>query len=160
MARLFPRLSRDSKMTCPMSHPPSPETWWFVIKNGAGPQAQLQKDKSNAFSLRMKLVHGSSFRMIAQLRFSGRTGAPGWTRGSGGSGCAGLSGQTGQVGLGRARAGLAGQAWSNNPNSPIFLVFWTNCSKYHPGPNYWSNWAPEGKTPKYLYFWKTLHTVQ
>ena len=74
MARLFPRLSRDSKMTCPMSHPPSPETLWFVIKNGAGPQAQLQKDKSNAFSLRMKLVHGSSFRMIAQLRFSGRTG--------------------------------------------------------------------------------------
>ena len=54
-------------------------------------------------------------------------GTPGWTRGSGGSGGAGLAGQTEQVGPGRARAGLAGRAWSNNPNSPIFCVFWTNC---------------------------------
>ena len=39
-------------MTCPTSHHPSPETWWFVIKNEAGPQAKLRKDKSNAFSFR------------------------------------------------------------------------------------------------------------
>ena len=61
-------------MTCPTSHHPSPETLWFVINNEAGPQAKLQKGKSNAFSLRMELGHTSSFRMIAQLRFSGRTG--------------------------------------------------------------------------------------
>ena len=35
----------------------------------------------------------------------------------------GLAGQTGQVGPGRARAGLAGQAWSNNPNRPNYLFF-------------------------------------
>ena len=80
IARLFPPLSRDSKTICPTSHRPSSETKWIVIKNEAGRQAQLQKDKSTAFSLRMKPGRRPGFRMKARLHSSGRSGSLGGTR--------------------------------------------------------------------------------
>ena len=71
----------------------------------------------------MELGRRSSFRMIAQLRFSGRSGDARLDARVRRVGDAGLAGQTGQVGPGRARAGLAGRAWSNNPNSPNYWFF-------------------------------------
>ena len=116
----------------------------FLIKNEAGPRFQLQNDCPAPF------LRQDGGRQVGRAGPAGR-GVPGLP---------GKRARSGLGGPGRAWRARAGQAWSKNPNSPIFLVFLTNCSKYYPGSNYWSNWAPERKTPNYWYFWKTLHTVQ
>ena len=77
IARLFPRFSRDSKMVeNDVSNVLFPKSRNIMICcwRWSWAAGLASKAKSNAFSLRMKLVHGSSFRMIAQLHFSDRTG--------------------------------------------------------------------------------------
>ena len=75
IARLFPRLPRASKMIekVKCSDIQVQKQSWFLIKNEAGPKAQLQKDKSNAPTsksrnnndvlLKMKLGRRPSFKM-------------------------------------------------------------------------------------------------
>ena len=61
--------------------------------------------------------------MIAQLRFSGRTGGARLDVRVRQVGVCRACRATCQVGPGQARVGLAGQAWSNNPNRPNYLFF-------------------------------------
>ena len=71
----------------------------------------------------------------------------------------GLAGQMGQVGPGRARAGLAGQAWSNNTNRPNYLFFGP-IAENTTRVQIIGQIGVQEKTSNYSIFWKTLHTVQ